>query len=1115
MRCPSCQLEVSETAKFCEQCGAPQKRRCPDCGHTAKATAKFCGDCGTRLQAPASVTATTPAPPEPARSPSSEAERRQLTVMFCDLVGSTSLAGELDPEDLREVVRSYQRCCGEVIRRFDGHIAQYLGDGILVYFGYPRAYEDAPHRAVRSGLGILGELKRLNRGLERDKGIRVAVRIGIHTGLVVVGSVGGDEHTEKLALGATPNVAARLQDLAEPGAVVISADTAELVRGFFDLRDRGRQTLKGVSGSVQIFEVSADRNVANRLDATTSQLTTLVGRRQEMEVLEESCKRAREGSGQVVMVTGEAGIGKSRLVRALEQRAAAQGFSCLELHCSPYHRHSALFSIIDFLNRELQLAEEDAEGKQRKVKEMLTAYEFELAEAVPLFLSLLSVPMTKGSYPELALSPQQQNQKTQDALIQLLLRQADQQPLLVVWEDLHWAAPSTLDLLGRLIEEARGNSILVVLTFRLELKPGWPASDHLEQIMLERLHRHQTEGIVSTVTGGKPLPTEVLDQLVTKTDGVPLFVEELTKMVLESGLLEETEDRFELNGPLPPLAIPTTLQDSLMARLDRLSRVKEVAQLGATLGREFSYDLLKAVSSLDDEALQSGLARLVDAELLYREGVPPKARFFFKHALIRDTAYQSLLKSSRYLYHQKIAQVLVSRFPETASIQPELVAHHYTEAGALREAVRYWKQAGEKAAKRSANIEATNHLSRGLEILRSLPKTKDRMLQEIELHAALGTPLLATRGHGTPEVEKNYSRAWELCQSLGEDPRLFGLSYGFYLYFMARANLSKGRDLSEQLLRLAESRDDQALGLPAHQALGTAEFYLGGQVAARRHFERGIELDLVEYQDVHARYYGIDSGLVNCMVYNAWSLWFLGWPEQSLTLSQRAIEEARDLDRSFCVTRALVWKGWLHLFRGEPERVIELADRGLRMAVDEGFPLWKAVATLLRGGALARDPENAEAALADLEFGLEALHSTGVELGTPYFLSLFAEVYALLGRIDDSFAALDEAMERAKRTGERYWEAEFHRQRGELLARQSAENHDLARGCFELALDVAREQSARTLEVRAAVSLARLRLGTDEAGEARQLVSQLLDSFTEGFDSPDLRNARSLLEDSA
>jgi predicted ATPase/class 3 adenylate cyclase len=1061
------------------------------------------------------------------------AERRQLTVMFCDLVGSTALSEQLDPEEWRAVVREYQRVSAEVIRHFEGYIAQYLGDGLLVYFGYPVAHEDDAQRAARAGLEIVRAVHELPLSHIRLQQ-PLQIRIGIHTGLVVVGEVGDGGKREQLALGETPNIAARLQGLAEPDTVIISAATYQLITGLFDCQDLGLHPIKGISTPVQLYRVVGESSLHSHLEvAATKGLTPLVGRNHEIGLLLERWERAKDGEGQVVLLSGEPGIGKSRLVQELKEHAQQDGATLIEFRCSPYYQHTAFSPVIEHLQHVLPFHRDDTPPTRlEKLRHTLAAYRFPQADTVPLFAALLSLPYPEGS-PPLNLSPQRQKQKTQEALVAWLLEEAEQGAMYSVWEDLHWADPSTLELLRLLVEQVPTARLLLLLTFRPEFTPPWGARSHISQLTLSRLGRKQVELMAERVTGGKALPAEVLQQIVSKTDGVPLFVEELTKMVVESELLREADGHYELTGPLPPLAIPTTLQDSLMARLDRLATAREVAQLGATLGREFSYELIRAVSPLDEARLRQALTELGEAEMLYQRGLPPQARYLFKHALIQDAAYQSLLKSTRQQYHRQIAQVLEERFPETKETQPELLAHHYTEAGLAEQAVPYWQQAGQRAAERSANMEAISHLTRGLELLKALPDTPERAQQELTLQVALGMSLIVTKGQAVPEVERTYTRALELCRQVGETPQLFPVLAGLRRFYVGRGDLRTGRELGEQLLRLAQRTHDSALLAEAHYSLGNVLYFQGELVAAQGHMEQAIACYDPEQSRSQIISFGIDPGML-CRNFAALILWMLGYPDQALGQSYEALALAQELSHPHSLVFALGFAAWLHLLRREEQATRERAETCIALSTEQQFPHWLAWGTILRGWTLAEQGQGEEG-ISLIRQGLAASQAIEVELGGSRYVALLAEAYGKAGQPEEGLKVLTEALEVAHRAGEGYSEAELYRLKGELSlqSRQvkasqsksgvpntqhptpSTQAEAEAEACFLKAIEIARQQQAKSLELRAVISLSRLWQSQGKKAEARQALAEIYGWFTEGFETKDLQEAKALLAELA
>jgi class 3 adenylate cyclase/predicted ATPase len=1067
--------------------------------------------------------------PPSAALPPSEAERRQLTVLFCDLVDSTTLSGQLDPEDLREVVQAYQDTCARVIARYDGHIAQYLGDGLLVYFGYPQAHEDDAQRAVRAGLGMVEALGQLNTRLEQKQGVRLAVRLGIHTGLVVVGDVGGGTRQEQLALGETPNLAARLQGVAAPNTLVVSAATFQLLGGFFACQPLGSPPLKGQAQPLAVYRVLYESMARSRLEAVGSTgWTPLVGREQEIALLVERWAQVKDGSGQVVLLSGEAGIGKSRLVQMLKEHVASEPQAWLTpCQCSPYYRNTALYPMIDLLER-VGLGferEESPQHKLRKLEGFLAQYGLPLAETVPLLATLLSLPLT-ADYAPLTTSPEQQRQKTLHAFLTIFLRIAAQRPVLFVMEDLHWIDPTTLELLSLLVDQGPTVRVLALWTFRPDFSPPWTGRAHLTQITVNRLPRRQAVEVIRQVTHGKALPPDVVEQIVAKTDGVPLFVEESTKMVLESGLLQEREARYELTSPLPPLAIPATLHDSLMARLDRLATVKALAQLGATLGREFPYALLQAVSPWDEATLQRGLQQLVEAEFLYQQGLPPQATYRFKHVLIQETAYQSLLKSTRQQQHQRIAQVLEECFPSLCETQPELLAHHYTEAGLSVQAVVYWQQAGQRAIERSAHLEAIGHLTRGLEVLTTLPDTPTRAQHELTLQTALGVPLLATKGFGAPEVERVYARARELCHQVGAPPQLFSVLWGIWWMYENRAELRTARELAEELLTLAQHQQDPVLLLQAQRAMGQTMYWLGELTQARTHLEQGITLYDPQQHRASAFLYGQDPG-VGLRNFATLVLWSLGYPEQAVGRLNEAVALAQEVSHPFSLAFALAFATWLHHYRREGPATQARAELAMALCREQGFAFFLAQQTALWGWALAEQGQ-VEEGITQMRQGIAAYkevfgrQATGGEGECPYLLALLAEAYGKVGQTQEGLRVLDEALRAAQKFV--VWDGELYRVKGELLWTQTAMRHSgrptsaaapmaaEVETCFRQALDITRRQQAKSLELRAAMSLARLWQQQGKRAAAHDLLAPIYGWFTEGFDTADLQEAQALLE---
>jgi class 3 adenylate cyclase/predicted ATPase len=1045
----------------------------------------------------------------PAAPPTPEAERRQLTVMFCDLVDSTKLSSQLDPEEYREVVREYQKVCSEVTTRFDGHIAQLLGDGLLIYFGYPQAHEDDTQRAVRAGLGMLDALEDLNIRLKRDKGLQLAIHMGIHTGLVVVGHMGEQGRQEQLALGEVPNIASRIEGLAAPNTIAVSEATYRLVQGYFEYQDLGAQTLRGVAEPLNVYRVLRESGVRGRLDvAATRGLTPLVGREQEVGLLLERWEQAKAGQGQVVLLSGEPGIGKSRLVQMVKDHVANEPHMRWECRSAEYSQNTVLFPLVELFQRLLRFdAQETPEAKLAKLEHALHQYRLPLRESVPLFAPLLSLSLPESRYASLNVSPQWQRQKTLETITAILLELAEHQPVLFIIEDLHWTDPTTLECLNLVIDQTPTASLLVLLTCRPYFQPAWHHRSYITDMTLNHLSHAQVAQIVTGVTDGKTLPAAVLQQIMAKTDGVPLFVEELTKAILESGQLVAVDGHYELIGSFSTLAIPATLHDSLMARLDRLVTAKAVAQYAAVIGRQFPYALLQAVSQVDQGMLQHELGRLVEAEIVYQRGVPPQATYVFKHALIQDAAYQSLLKSTRQHYHQRIAQVLEAQFSETAETQPELLAHHCTEANLTEKGVHYWYTAGQKASERSAHMEAIAHLRQGLALLQTLPQTPACTRREIDIYIALGASLIAAKGYAAAEVGKTYTYARQLCEPLDNSYQLFPILRGLWNHYTIRAEHQMAHTLGAQLLTLAQQSQDAAMLVAAHRALGTTLYNLGTTAEAHTHFTQGLALYDPQQHRAATFLYGEDSGVM-CQSFAARALWHLGYPDQALAQSHEAVTLAQQIVHPFSLGFALVFVAMVHQYRREVRAVHECAEAVFSLATTQGFPHWRAQGAILRGWILAQQGQ-AQAGIEQIHQGLSAFRAMGAKINQSYFLALLAEAHGTIGEPETGVTILTEALA----LGERWYESEMYRLKGELLLQQNTDNQAEAETCFQQAVTIARAQQAKSFELRTATSLAKLGQQQGKRQEAHDLLAPVYHWFTEGFDTLDLQEARALLEE--
>lgn len=1033
------------------------------------------------------------------------AERRHLTVMFVDLVSSTEMSARLDPEDMREVITRYQNSVAGGVTRFSGHVAKYMGDGVLCYFGWPRAHETDAERAVHAGLAIAEAMS----DMTAPNGETIRARIGIATGLVVIGDlIGEGAAQEEAVIGDTPNLASRLQDLAKPGQTVISATTQELVADHFLAHSMGLQRLKGISEPVEAFVVTEGLALESRFAARSAKgVLPLIGREQELALLLERWRQAKAGEGQLVLLTGEAGIGKSRILRAAVDAITAEPHVRISYQCSPYHSDSALFPAIQQLGRAARInANDGPDTKLDKLEALLAQASDRVDDEAPLIAALLGIE-AEGRYGPLALSPPQQRAKTFQVLLNQLFGLARSGPVLFLLEDAHWIDPTTLELLELTLSRCENTPVLIVVTAR-------PAFDHAivshpvaTRLALNRLGRDQSLAIVARLSGGKHLPQTVLDEIVTRTDGVPLFVEELTKTLLESGMLEETATAFELVGALDQLEIPTSLHDSLMARLDRLQPVKEVAQMASCIGRDFSHQLLAALSPLSVEGLQEALDNLIEAELLFRRGTAPDLTYTFKHALVRDAAYESLLKSKRQALHAGLVDAL--KGDETTA--PEILAHHATEAGLREVAVDNWLLAGRLANDRSAFSEAIAHLGNGLRVLAAEPDAPASWRRELEIRAAMGVAVISSKGYGASEVEDNFERVLSLSERLDDRSRRFVALYGLWWFRFVAQDVKQSRETASELLATAAEQNQNELLIPAHRALGYTEWMLGEFQAGLSAHEIGTVIYNPElHGSLAARYGGADPG-VGLWTLGANCLWYLGWPDRSMQCADRSLAMALELDHPLSECWARTTLAQAHQLCRASEDVRIQTERALALARELSFPLYVGWATSLLGWSMINAGDGGDATPVIRE-GIGLSDATGtIVLGTVW-RGLLAEAFLQAGDYAAGLAALDEARLLADRNNERLWAAELLRLRGVLHMAQNCEQVPFAEQCFRDAICTAQAQNAKSWELRAATSLSRLWAERGERQKALDLLTPLYGWFTEGFETPDLKDAKALLD---
>jgi class 3 adenylate cyclase/predicted ATPase len=1064
------------------------------------------------ISEPAAAAPAAPGPSAASMAPkiSDAAERRQVTVMFADLVGSTELSARMDPEDLRDIISTYQKCVTETVRRFDGFVAKYMGDGVLAYFGYPQAHEDDAERAVRAGLDLIAGLAALKAPFV------LQVRVGIATGLVVVGDlVGSGEAQERGIVGETPNLAARLQSIAAPNMVVLADDTRRLVGNLFELQDLGTPDLKGITGSARAWAAVRPSAVESRFEALhTGALSALVGREEELELLLRRWSRAKSGEGQVVLLSGEAGIGKSRLTVALQEQLAREPHMRLQYFCSPQHTDSALYPIIGQMMRAAGFAHDDSPQAKADKLDALLAQSSTSSQDAALFAEMLSLP-NDGRYPPIEVEPQLRREKTLDVLGSQLEALARINPVLMIFEDAHWTDPTSLEFFARVVDLAVSHRFLVLLTFRPEFSPPWIGRPHVTALTLSRLTRRDIDFLIEGVVGNRSLPAGIRQDIIERTDGIPLFIEEMTKAVLDEG--GDGEARQAGAGtPTPVVAVPASLQASLMSRLDRLGPAKDVAQVGAVIGREFPHMLLVAVVRKPEAELVSDLNRLIAAGLLFRQGTPPHASYLFKHALVQDAAYGTLLREPRRALHARIAEILESQFAEIAESQPELLARHYTKADLIEKSARLWGKAGQRSQERSALVEGAEQLSQALAQIATLPSTPDLRREQIILQVALLNTLMHVKGYGAPETKAAVAQVRALIEQaerLGESPDdpslLLSALFGQWIVNFISFNGDVARELAARFLAFGENEGTAVPLMIGHRTMGSTLAFMGDLVEARAHYDEALAL----YRPAEHRrlmtLFGQDLG-VTCLAFRSMALWLLGYPETALKDADCALMEARQIEHAATLMFTLNFPILINTYCGNYDAANERLKELVVLAEEKGAPFRKAEGVLRRGYVLTLTGE-ATKAVEVVTSGIDLWRSAGSTIFTPEHEYMLAIAHADSGQFDDAWRCIGEAMTAMQATKERWCEAEAHRVAGEIALKSPQRDVAKAQAYFEHSLTVARAQQAKSWELRAATSLARLLSDQGNRQMARDLLAPTYDWFTEGFDTSDLRKAKALL----
>ena len=1035
------------------------------------------------------------------------AERRQITVMFCDLVDSTKLASGLDPEDFKAIMHAYQRACGAVVERYGGHVSQYHGDGLEVYFGYPVAHEDDAERAVRAGLAVIEAVTAIAGSQP------LSVRVGISTGIVVISETGsGDPSIPSSAVGDTPHIAARLQTVAAPNSVVIAEVTRRLISVRFDQEALGPQNLKGIAEPIHAFRVRQIYEDSSRFQAgRAAALTPLVGRRTELALLQQRWRDAKGGEGQVLYVCGVPGIGKSRIVHELDHWIGKQSHFSLKFQCSPHHMQSALFPVIQQMKRLGQLADNDSDPvKLDKIEKLLAKATKQVDEVMPLVAEMISIP-SESRYGPLGLTAVQKKAHTLFVLVDLLLGLSDRRPVLCLLEDAQWIDPSTQELLDLVVGRAEKARILVVVTHRPEYHVRLGVYGNVSGLTLSRLARREVVEMAQLALRKQSVSTAVMNRIVDESDSIPLFVEELARGALESGGAKERGANNQRMEPSASWLVPASLRDSLVARLDRAPQGRSVAQMAAVIGREFSYDMLLLVSKLSSSVLDSTLVHLQQSEIVQRIDHGSSARYAFKHALVRDAAYESLLRSTRREVHARVAAILENERPEIVTDEPELLAYHYSLAGNAEFAVIYWSHGAQRARNRSANFQAIVQFQKALEYLSLLPETPERLSKELEIQLSLGVCYIAARGYSADDTRNSFERARILSEELDEPRKEIQAMFGLWGHSWGRAQHDRAIELGETLLAKAEQLNDPIALTVAHRVLGSTLFTLGDFVRAREHLERAVALKHVATADWRSLFlsYAVDPRIAAQLIL-AWDIWNLGYPEQAHRYVMEALGQALKQADAYTLAFAHYVTCAVQSLRGEFQDSLAHADRSVALSREHHIDLYALYSQFGRGYALAKTGQK-ERAMAEIQEGIEEVRRSNLGHMRGFLRGWLVTTEVEIEDPETALSTIDDALKHVDDVTGRAWEAELRRLRGDILLVVSANAADEAERSYNDAIAVAQSQCARSLELRAAISLARLLRSQGRNAEARERLAPIYGWFNEGFDTLDLKQAKALL----